>query len=137
MNTRSDVKSVIREVSGWEGITASPHRFGGVEFTLGKVEIGHIHRNGMVDIPFTRKLRERLVAEGHAERHHLLDESGWITFYMRGEGDADHAVRLFRLSYVQKGRRRGVVSADGDALASVGFSEAITSLLLSANADPE
>ena len=137
MNIRSDVESVIREVSGWDGISASPHRFGGVEFTLGKVEIGHIHRNGMVDIPFTRKLRERLVAEGHAEPHHLLDESGWITFYIRGEGDADHAVRLFRLSYLQKGRRRGVVSADGDALASIGFSEGITSLLLSAKSESD
>ena len=137
MNTRSDVELVIREVSDWEGVTATPHRFGGVEFTLGKVEIGHIHRNGMVDIPFTRKLREALVAECDSDPHHLLDESGWITFYMRREGDADHAMRLFRLSYLQKGRRRGVVNADGDALASLGFSEGITSLLVSAKTDAD
>src|SRR5262245_60819872 len=103
---RSDVEQVINEVSAWEDIAPSPHRFGGVEFNLGNVEVGHIHSNGMVDIPFTRKIAEILVAEGECQPHHILPESGWITYYMRGEDDVTQALRLLRLSYLQKTLRR-------------------------------
>lgn len=100
------VQHVVDEISRWDGIAVEPHRFGGREFTLGKVEIGHIHNNGMVDIPFTRAIREQLVAEGHAELHHLLRDSGWISFYIRQGIDIDAALWLYRLSYIQKMRNR-------------------------------
>ncbi|MBW4437243.1 MAG: DUF5519 family protein [Pleurocapsa minor GSE-CHR-MK-17-07R] len=104
---REWVNQVIETVSGWDGISAAPHRFGGVEFSLGNVEVGHVHlNNGMVDIPYTVKLREALVASGAAGLHHLLRDSGWITFYIRTAEDAAHAARLYRLSYLQKRARR-------------------------------
>lgn len=103
---REWVEQVIHTVSTWDGVTVEPHRFGGREFKLGKVEVGHIHSHGMVDIPFTRRIREVLVAENHAEPHHLLVESGWITFYMRQPEDVTHALWLYRLSYIQKSYRR-------------------------------
>jgi hypothetical protein len=102
-----DLSPLIDQVSAWEGVTAGPHRFGGVEFALGAVEIGHVHRGpGLVDIPFTRRLREALVAAGDAEPHHLLADSGWISFWVREDDDVERALRLFRLSYVQKRGRR-------------------------------
>lgn len=94
-------------IAAWEGVHVEPHRFGGTEFKIGNVEIGHFHRNGMVDIPFTRAIRDVLIAEGTAGYHHLLHDSGWITFYIRSEQDAGNALRLFRLSYLQKYGRRG------------------------------
>lgn len=129
---RNDVKTLIDTVSAWEGVTAQPHRFGGVEFNLGNVEIGHVHRNGMVDIPFTRKLRDQLVKFGEAEPHHLLTESGWITFYMEGDDDAQHAVRLMRLSYLQKIARRRADLLPAPlprVLAELGFADPINSIL--------
>lgn len=105
-------------VTAWDGITTEAHRFGGVEFKLGKVEIGHIHRNGMVDIPFTRKIREALVTSGAAQEHHLLANSGWISFYIRHDTDVQHAIALFRLSYLHKrhNRTKADFSAEIDAL---------------------
>ncbi len=100
------------EIGAWAGISTAAHRFGGVEFRLGNVEIGHIHRNGMVDIPFTRKIRAVLVAEGAAQPHHLLAESGWITYFVRDETDLAGARRLFQLSYLHKSGRRGGISAE-------------------------
>src|SRR5215217_8120474 len=98
---------IIEAVSSWDGIEAQPHRFGGVEFTLGKVEIGHIHvESGLVDIPFTKRTRVALVAEGEAEPHHILPESGWISYWMRSDGASDQAIRLYRLSYLHKFYRR-------------------------------
>src|SRR5215216_6503022 len=104
---REDSQRVIEAVSAWEGITAQPHRFGGVESLLGKVEVGHIHvGSGLVDIPFTRRTREALVSAGDAELHHVLPESGWISYWMHNAADVDHAVKLFQLSYLHKRYRR-------------------------------
>src|SRR5579871_1262562 len=94
---------IIETVSAWDGIEARPHRFGGVEFKLGSIEVGHVHPSmGLVDIPYTRRTRDALVAEGEAHEHHILPESGWISFWMRGAPDADQAIRLYRLSYLHK-----------------------------------
>ena len=68
MAMRDWVQTVIDHVSAWEGVSADEHRFSGTEFNLGKVEIGHIHSNGMVDIPLTRAIRQGLVAAGDALR---------------------------------------------------------------------
>ena len=74
------------------------------------MEIGHIHNyNGMVDIPFTVKVREVLVKEGLADYHHLLKDSGWITYFVRDENSLQHAIWLMRLSYLQKTSRRNPV----------------------------
>lgn len=45
------------------------------------------------------KVRTRLIAEGKVEPHHVLPESGWITFRFKKEADIDAAIELFRLSY--------------------------------------
>lgn len=86
----------------WDGVTEHDHRFGGTEFTLGKVEIGHLHRNGLADIPFTMKVRDQLILENKASPHHVISDSGWISFWVRDEADANHAIWLFRLSYLHK-----------------------------------
>jgi hypothetical protein len=44
-------------------------------------------------------VRNRMIAEGKAEPHHVLPESGWITLRFHRESDVDRAVDLFRLSY--------------------------------------
>jgi hypothetical protein len=94
------VSKIVEAVQAWPGISVAPHRFGGQEFRLGKREVGHIHRHGMVDIPFHKSLRDVLVAEGLAEAHHLLADSGWITYYVRTEHDVKHAIWLYRLAYL-------------------------------------
>jgi hypothetical protein len=53
MNTGgSFIDRLITEVREWEALDVLPHRFGGKEFRWGRVEIGNIHTNGMVGIPF-------------------------------------------------------------------------------------
>jgi predicted DNA-binding protein (MmcQ/YjbR family) len=81
-------------------VTALPHRFGGTEYRLGeRRELGHIHGDTLVDIPFPTKVRNELVAAGRAEPHHLLSDSGWISFYIREAADVERAIELLRLSY--------------------------------------
>ena len=91
----------LNETSAWEGVTVLPHRFGGIEFRLGKAEIGHLHNNGLLDIPFPVKIKNQLVKEGLASPHHVLPDSGWISFYIKNETDIENATRLLRLSYLR------------------------------------
>lgn len=97
---REKINRLQAVVTSWPGVSATPHRFGGIEFTLGSVEVGHVHFNGMVDIPFNSKIRTQLIAEGRAEVHHLLKDTGWISFYIHSEADVEQAIWLFRLSYL-------------------------------------
>ena len=84
---------IEEEVGSWEGVTVHPHRFGGVEFRLGRRELGHIHTGGWADLPFTRRIRAMLVETGRAEPHRFGVE-GWVS------RDLDEGtVELFRLGY--------------------------------------
>ena len=86
-------------LQGWSGITSQPHRFGGTEYCLGRREIGHVHGDSLVDIPFPKTVRKELVAGGRAEPHHILPESGWVSIYLRQPSDVDRAIDLLHLSY--------------------------------------
>jgi hypothetical protein len=90
---------IADEVLSWEGVTARPHRFGGVEYRLGKRELGHLHGDRLADLPFHRTLRNMLVETGRAEPHHVLPDSGWVSRRLAGPEDADDVIELFRLSY--------------------------------------
>jgi len=96
MSISDDIR---REVTAWPGMTEAPHRFGGLEFRLGKREIGHLHGDGLADLPFPVKVREQLVADGRALPHHVLPDSGWVSLPLRGPASLDGALELFRMSY--------------------------------------
>jgi hypothetical protein len=85
----------------WPGVSAQPHRFGGRVFRLGRSEVGHVHNDGAVEIPFPRSFRDELIAQGLADKHRFVPDSGWITFHVRDEDDIDHAIWLLRLSYLR------------------------------------
>jgi Family of unknown function (DUF5519) len=98
MNYLKELEDVV---SAWPSVSVHPHRFGGREFLFGSAEVGHIHTRGIVDIPFPRSVRDALLAEGLAEEHHWVPNSGWTTFRMRNEEDLAHALLLMRLSYIR------------------------------------
>jgi hypothetical protein len=98
--------TIQREVQSWDGVTAIPHRFGGVEFRLGKVELGHLHGDRLADLPFPKKVRNELVDSGRAGPHHVLPESGWVSKYIDDAGDVNEAIALFRLNYDRLTARR-------------------------------
>jgi Family of unknown function (DUF5519) len=92
-------QQVTTAVITWEGTSTQPHRFGGTEYLLGKRELGHIHGDRLVDIPFPTRVRDEVVAAGLAEPHHLLVDSGWVSCYLRTPADVDRAIGLLRRSY--------------------------------------
>jgi hypothetical protein len=97
----SFLRMLEAEVSAWPNVSIHPHRFGGREFRCGSAEVGHVHAQGIVDIPFPRSVRDALLADGLVEEHHWVPNSGWTTFQMRGGEDLSHALWLIRLSYLR------------------------------------
>src|SRR2546422_10803736 len=95
----SYVKKLEDEISTWANISVHPHRFGGREFRLGSAEVGHVHTGGIVDVPLPRSIRDALLAEGLAEEHRRVPNSGWITFHVPSEADLKQTFSLTRPSY--------------------------------------
>jgi len=92
-------QKIHEAVLSWPSVTAHPHRFGGTQFRLGKRELGHIHGDHLVDIPFPKKVRNEIIAAGRAEPHHVLPDSGWISFYLNELDDIEQAIALLRQSF--------------------------------------
>ncbi len=95
----SNADRILAAATSWEGVTAAPHRFGGTEFRLGRREIGHVHGNRLVDIPFPSRVRVAVIEAGEAEPHHLLPDTGWVSIYLRQPADVDRAIELLHRSY--------------------------------------
>lgn len=90
---------IIAVVHGWEEVEIRPHRYGGLEFRLGKRELGHIHGDALVDIPFPKAVRNQIVAAGEAEPHHILPNSGWVSLFLRTDKDVETAIKLLERSF--------------------------------------
>jgi hypothetical protein len=88
-----------------DGITVHAHRFGGVEFRVGRRELGHLHRR-FADLPFPRSVRDELIAAGRARPHHVLPDSGWVTVPMRTASEVANVIDLFRQNYERAAGRQ-------------------------------
>lgn len=90
-------------VSRWPGVAVDSHdRGGGREFTLDGREIGHVHRGELVDIPFTERVRDILITENRAEKHHVLPDSGWVSYRVQSDEDVEEALWLLRIAYLYR-----------------------------------
>jgi hypothetical protein len=106
MAVRGAQQRIISVVQGWQEVEIRPHRYGGLEFRLGKRELGHIHGDALVDIPFPKAVRNEIVAAGEAEPHHILPNSGWVSVFLRANEDVERAIGLLERSFQLARARR-------------------------------
>src|SRR3974377_38744 len=92
-------QEILNAVASWAEAAHGPHRFGGVAFRVGHREVGHVHGDGLVDIPFPKTVRNELVRSGAADPHHLLPPSGWVSAYRRNARYMGAATQRLRQSY--------------------------------------
>ncbi|GAA3974674.1 luciferase family protein [Mucilaginibacter dorajii] len=85
--------------------TTHNHKYGGLQFDRYQTEIGHIHSNGLLDMLLTRKIKANLMQQGRILDHHSFKNTGWISFYIRTEGDVQYALELLQLGYERIGER--------------------------------
>ena len=60
---------------------------------------GHLHGNSFADLPFPKKVRDELIAEGRASVHPPLPNSGWVRRRMDSPEDVEAVIDLFRMNY--------------------------------------
>ncbi len=87
------------EVLCWPGVSACIHRYGGTEFRVGRREIGHLHSHGLLDILFTRAIRNEVIEAQAARPHHIFPQSAWVSFEVNAAEDVPPALTLLRRSY--------------------------------------
>jgi len=93
------IEEIEKEISEWQGVQVGLHKYGGLEFRFNNREFGHIHSNGILDILFTRAIKEKVIQAYHAKEHHVFPLSGWISFYINSISDKEYALELLKLSY--------------------------------------
>ena len=91
-------RRIVEATGQWAEVEIKPHRFSGLEVRLGRRELGHIHGDRLLDIPFPKSVRDELVASGLAEPHHVLPDSGWVSVSC-GRGAVPRAIRLLERSF--------------------------------------
>lgn len=90
---------IEREVKSWPEITTGDTGRDGLQFSYGKVELGHLHGNSFADLPFPKRVRDQLIADGRASVHPPLPDSGWVRRRMDSPEDVEAVVELFRMNY--------------------------------------
>jgi len=93
------LESIKKELLSWPYVIAESHKFGGTEFRIDKREMGHIHGDRVADLPFPMGLRNELVNSGRVSPHHFLPQSGWVSYWIKGEEDIPVVVGLFKKRY--------------------------------------
>jgi hypothetical protein len=100
--------SIEHEVLGWPGVSKETGG-GGVGqggfwvpratvYRFGRRQIGHVHHDGVADLPFPRAVHDELISNGLAEPH----RGGFpavVSCYIRGPEDVSGVVDLLRMSY--------------------------------------
>jgi Family of unknown function (DUF5519) len=106
-------ETIEREVTGWPGVEEKAHRFDGIEFRVNGHEIGRLRGGRWADLPFPVRVCKELVAAGKAQLHHVLPQTGWVSYPIRGEEEVEGALELFRLNYGRlTARKRGSYGPD-------------------------
>lgn len=53
----------------------------------------------LADLPFSMSMRNELVKSRCVTTHHVLPQSGWVSYWIRGEDDIPAVIELFKLQY--------------------------------------
>jgi hypothetical protein len=98
MTAESIAAQIRNEVGSWPDVRVEVHPHM-TFFHVGGREIGHLHGDRLADLPVPVRIREQLVAAGKASLHYLHPNTGWISYFIKGERDVPPVIELFRLNY--------------------------------------
>ena len=100
MITDTTVESIVSTAGSWPGVELASLTGGDAVLSVAGREFARVHASGLVDVPTTRLLRNQLLTDGIADRHHARPRSSWVTYRVRSRADAPGAVRLLRFAYL-------------------------------------
>jgi hypothetical protein len=92
------LERIKKELLSWP-YAAEAYKFGGIEFRLNKREMGHIHGDRVADLPFPMDIRNKLVNSCRVSAHRFLLQTGWVSYWIKGEQDIPSVIELFKMRY--------------------------------------
>lgn len=86
------IDKLQEEILTWPEATAEQHLFGGINFRINNgrdtgIEMGHVHGDHLNDLSFPMQIRNNLVNTGCISAHHVLSQSGWVSYWIKNEND--------------------------------------------------
>lgn len=98
------IRSIVVEVTSWPEVERSNYVYGGTEFRIFNRNVGHIHSNGLLDLPFKKQVRDQVIAHGMADWHHFGKKMMWVSVKISASPDFHKARPLLLLSCFIKAR---------------------------------
>tara|TARA_B100000809_G_scaffold52464_1_gene47791 strand:+ start:448 stop:897 length:450 start_codon:yes stop_codon:yes gene_type:complete len=83
-------------------VTSKYHKYGGLEFQVNGKEICHIHGDGLTDVLLTRRVANDIIKSTFAQEHHVISDSGWISYQIKKESDIEELKGIIKQSYSNK-----------------------------------
>jgi hypothetical protein len=106
--------AVRRELLAHPDVTEGEHRFGGIVFHVGRLEIGHLHGETVADLPFPPHIRDELLSSGRLSADHVEPDSSWVSRRVNRPEDVAEIVELFRVSYEYAASRAAQLAGHED-----------------------
>jgi hypothetical protein len=98
---------ILAEARSWDEVTTGPGRFGSTRLLVGRRELGHLHGQGLIDLPLPPARKRELLEQGLVEPHRYTPEkSGWVSLRIAGEADVVLAIELLREQHARAMQRR-------------------------------
>ncbi len=98
-------------VESWPNVAISMHKYGGTQFNLNNREIGHLHGNGLLDVPLNLSLKAELMHKYPVQDHHMFAASGWISFWIKDSNDKDLALQILQKAYIFQQSREALTTS--------------------------
>jgi hypothetical protein len=89
---------IEHEVLGWPGVVKESGSFDTAIYRLRRREIGHIHQDGVADLPFPKAVYDTLIADKRAKPHRA-GFAGYVSYQIDSLDTAREAIALFRMNY--------------------------------------
>jgi Family of unknown function (DUF5519)/Arginase family len=80
-------------------VTEAPHRFGGTEFQVSRLEFMHSHGPSFLDIRLSKQDQANALKNGGAIPHQFAPQAGWVSFRIEKAEDVEKAKRIISLAY--------------------------------------
>lgn len=108
--------ALLDAVLAIEGITASARPINTIGFYLRGRELGHVHRDGHVDLHVPLLVHDCLIEEGRAVHHRSQHGTSWISHNLFAASDVGEAAWLLKLTLViaRIGQKGGIPDASDE-----------------------
>ena len=103
-------EQIRRAVLIWPDVDERTTDDGSAEYQFAGAELGQVIGDNSIDVPLTKRVRDKAIADERAEPHPTRPNARRATLSLHHPNDVNRAIALLRLSYDLISRRRDSVA---------------------------